>query len=343
MNSYERILAVLNEEPCERLAYMPITMMFAADRIGVPYGKYVTDYRVLLEAQLATAETYGFDYVSAISDPAREATDLGADVRFFDDAPPAINEANALLREKERLGSIPKLDPLKTGSRTFDRVCGVRALAENVKHRLFIEGWVEGPCAEAADLRGINSLMLDFLDDPEFVRELFEYCTNNAIRFAEEQLKAGADIIGIGDAAASLIGPKLYKDFVFPYEKVLIDAIHQMNGLVRLHICGNITKSLPVIGMLGCDILDLDSMVPLDKVRSETGPNQVVSGNLDPVKVLRNGNPEMIEKMLEDCLEKSGGNYILAAGCEIPRDTPSVNLESMRNFAINHRSFPHTR
>ena len=37
-----------------------------------------------------------------------------------------------------------------------------------------LEGWVEGPVAEGADLRGINTLMLDFLDDPDFVRDLFD-------------------------------------------------------------------------------------------------------------------------------------------------------------------------
>ena len=62
----------------DSLPLMPITMMFAADQIGQPYGKYATDYRVLVEGQLRTAERFDFDYVSCISDPGREAADCGA-------------------------------------------------------------------------------------------------------------------------------------------------------------------------------------------------------------------------------------------------------------------------
>ena len=71
----------------------------------------------------------------------------------------------------------------------------------------------------SADLRGVNTLMLDFFDDPGFVRDLFEFTIEMELRFARAQIDAGADMIGVGDAAASLIGPQLYFDFVQPYEQ----------------------------------------------------------------------------------------------------------------------------
>ena len=52
MNGYERTLAMLEGRPADCLPLMPITMMFAADAIGVPYGRYATDYRLLVEGQL---------------------------------------------------------------------------------------------------------------------------------------------------------------------------------------------------------------------------------------------------------------------------------------------------
>ena len=88
---------------------------------------------------------------------------------------------------------------------------GLKALAlykERVGKDKIIEGWIEGPIAEGADLRGINTLMLDFFDDPAFVRDLFAFVIEMELRFAREQLKAGADMIGVGDAAASLVGPR---------------------------------------------------------------------------------------------------------------------------------------
>lgn len=335
MNGHQRISATLEGKETDCLAFMPITMMLAADVIGMPYGKYVTDYRVLVEGQLATARQFDFDHVSAISDPAREAADHGANVRYYDDAPPAIDEANALLHDKSKLENLKPLDPLKTGSRCFDRINGIRSLVEAVKNELFVEGWVEGPCAEAADLRGINNLMLDFHDDPDFVHALFNFNVDNALRFAEAQIQAGADLIGVGDAAASLVGPKIYRDFVLPYEKRLVEGIKKLGARFRLHICGNINRSLTDIGTLGCDFVDLDSMVSVQKAREEMGPNQVLAGNIDPVKVLRNGTPDMVFEAVKECHRQAGRHFIVGAGCEVPRDTSSENIDAMRRYARN--------
>ena len=336
MNGYERVLATLERRQRDSLAYMPITMMFAADRIGVPYGRYAADYNVLVEGQLMTARQFDFDHVSCISDPAREAADCGAAVHYFDDQPPTIDESNALLHEKARLKTLSIPDPLKEGSRMNDRVQAVRLFAQKVKGERFIEGWVEGPCAEAADLRGINSLMMDFTDDPEFVRALFDFNVRMATAFAQAQIEAGCDIVGVGDAAASLVGPRIYRDFVFPYEKRLIENIHALGGRVRLHICGNISRSLKEVGQTGFDMIDLDSMVPVEKARLEMGDDKVLAGNLDPVKCLRNGTPQEITDAVAACHHAAGANFIVGAGCEVPRDTSPENLEAMRTYARSH-------
>ena len=63
MTGRERVLAAIEGKALDRLPFMPITMMFAAAQIGVPYRQYVTDHRVLAEAQIRTAERFAFDYV----------------------------------------------------------------------------------------------------------------------------------------------------------------------------------------------------------------------------------------------------------------------------------------
>ena len=335
MTGRERILAVLAGQETDRLASMPITMMFAADILGVKYGQYARDYTTLADAQVKTAEMFGFDYVSAISDPAREAADTGAALQWFDDQPPAIIEEHALLLDKAVLGRLrpPEMIP---GGRMEDRVRGIELLRRRVGSDLFVEGWVEGPCAEAADLRGINRLMTDFSDDPEFVRELFEFTVETAIRFAAAQIRAGADIIGVGDAAASLVGPRIYKEFVWPWEKKLVDGIHAAGGRVRLHICGNTRRILAGMGTLGCEMVDIDFPVPMEEARAQMGPRQTLAGNLNPVKDVRGGTPETIAQALESLRQIAGPQWIVAAGCEIVRDTPHRNIQAMIQFAETH-------
>ena len=332
MTGRDRILALFEGRPVDALPLMPITMMFAADRIGAPYGKYATDYRVLAEGQIRTAEKFDLDHVSCVSDPACEAADCGATVQFFDDQPPAVDETRSLLADKRVLAGLEAPDPLG-GGRMHNRVRAASRLRERVGHDKLVEGWIEGPSAEAADLRGINRLMTDFYDDPAFVRDLFDFVLGMELEFARAQLDAGAELIGVGDAAASLVGPQIYAEFILPYERRMIDALHAMGARVRLHICGNIRRILSGVGSLGCEMADIDSMVPLGEARREMGPDQVLAGNLDPVKTLRNASAESVAAAIAECHRLAGARYIVAAGCEVPRDTPEENLRALTAYA----------
>jgi MtaA/CmuA family methyltransferase len=335
MTGKERILARLRGEPSDSMPLMPITMMFAADLAGVRYGDYAHDYRLLAAAQVAVADRFGFDHVSAISDPAREASDLGAAVAWFDDQPPAIVESRALLEDKSKLADLRLPDPAAPG-RMRDRVEAVRLLAERTGATRIVEGWVEGPCAMSADLRGLNTLMLDFFDDPSFVEQLFDFTVRMEIEFARAQIEAGATLIGVGDAAASLIGPKLYARFVLPCEQRLIAAIHKLGAPVRLHICGNTTRIVEGMGRAGAEIVDLDFLTSLGHARRAMRDTQVLLGNIDPVRELRDGTPATVEAALAECYRQAGRAYICGAGCEAPRGTPHANMEAMARFARTH-------
>lgn len=332
MNSRERVLAMIEGRLVDHLPSMPITMMFAADHAGIRYQQYASDHRALVEAQIRTAEDFEFDYVSVISDPAREAADSGATIKYFSDQPPAIDEAHARLADKTSLASLAIPDPMG-GERMTDRVEAVALFKQRVGNDKLIEGWIEGPCAEAADLRGINTLMTDFYDDPKFVRDLFDFVMEMELRFARAQMEAGADLIGVGDAAASLVGPAIYEEFVWPYEKKMVDGLHALGARVRLHICGNTRRILAGIGRLGCEIVDIDYMVPLAQAREQMGPGQTLLGNIDPVRALHDGTPESVTEAIAECHRQAGPRYIVGAGCEVPRDTPKDNVRALSNYA----------
>ena len=332
MNSRERILAHLAGQPVDRLPLMPITMQFACDLIGAKYREYETDHRILVEGQMHVAEQFDFDYVNTMSDPAREAADCGAVVEFFEDSPAAMVEDHALLADKTKLATLKIPDPLG-GGRMHNGVKAIALFKEKLCGEKLIEGWIEGPIAEAADLRGINTLMLDFYDDPQFVRDLFEFVVEMELRFARTQVDAGVDLIGVGDAAASLVGPQIYEEFIWPYEKKLIDGLHEMGTKVRLHICGNTRFALSGMGRLGCEIVDLDFLSPIAEGRAKMGSNQILLGNINPVAVVRGGTPEGILSALAECHQQAGDRFIVGAGCEIPRDTRPENVRALAEYA----------
>jgi len=333
MSPRERLLAFLNHEAVDVRPALPITMMWAAEQLGVPYHDYATKADVMAAAQLKVAREFGADQVSVISDPACEAADCGALIFYPPDAPPAIVEAQALLTDPARLTTLRPPDPHRPGSRMANRVAAVRHLQHAAGSTYAIEGWVEGPCAEAADLRGINTLMMDFFDAPDFVHALVDFVIRMELDFAAAQVEAGADYIGIGDAAASLISPDLYEEFIQPAEQRLINGIHAMGAKVRLHICGHTTHLLDGMGRLGADLIDLDYPVDLAAARAKLGATQVIAGNLHPVQVVKLGSPASITAALQAC-ERAGGKWwAIGAGCEIPRGTPPENFRALTGYA----------
>jgi len=332
MNGRERALALLAGRPVDHLTCMPLTMMFASDRISAVYLDYATDYRVHVEGQIRVAEDFDFDYVSFGTDPACEAADCGAAVKYFRDQPPALDESNSLLADKRTLRTLRVPDPHAPGRMNN----GLRAVAlfkERASKEKLIEAWVEGPIAEAADLRGINALMLDVYDDPAFLRDLFAFAVEMELGWAKAEIEAGADLIAVGDAAASLVSPQTYAEMIWPFEKQMVDAIHSWGAYVRLHICGNTRQILEKIGQLGCDIVDLDSLSPVSLARERMGPQQIVMGNIDPVRTLRDGTPETIWQELHECHRQAGERFVVGAGCEIPRDTPAENVRVLSEYA----------
>jgi MtaA/CmuA family methyltransferase len=333
MNGKERLQAVLAGKQSDVLPNIPITMMLAADLYGRTYREYAADYHVLAQAQAQVSEQFGFDHVSVISDPAVEAADCGAAVLFPENQPPALDEAHSLLQNTETLIHLQP-PPRGGGRRMANRLAGVAELCRLAGHDRIVEGWIEGPVAESADLRGINRLLMDFYDNPEFVRDLFAFVLDMEMEFAREQVQAGADWIGIGDAACSLLGPDLYEEYVHPYHLKFIKGIHALGVPVRLHICGNISALLPRMGDLEPDIFDIDSMVSLSSVRAAVGPDCIITGNVNPVEGVMQGTPESITAELAECFAAVGSTrYAVNAGCEIPRGTPAENLLALRNFA----------
>jgi len=242
------------------------------------------------------------------------------------DAPPAIIEERALLADPAKLPQLRVPDPHHPGSRMANRIEAVRLLRRQAGDTHLVEGWVEGPCAESADLRGINTLMMDYYDDPEFIHALAAFTVEVALKFATAQIEAGADIIGLGDAAASLIGGELYDEFVFPHEQRLVQGIHAAGGRVRLHICGRAQQLADALVRLGCEIVDLDTLVDLRAARAVMGERQVLLGNIHTVNVVKNGTPEDVRQALAACRAAAGPAWIAGAGCEVPRQSPAENV-----------------
>src|SRR5512135_808234 len=147
-------------------------MQFAAEYIGSNYGAFASDYRILVEANYRCAREFGFEQLSAISDPYRETSAFGGRITYPRDEVPRCTSP---LENANDIAALLHPDPL-TSPRMADRVKAIAQYKKLFGNEYSILGWIEGPAAEAADLRGVAAFMMDTLEDRDFLAGLLDLC-----------------------------------------------------------------------------------------------------------------------------------------------------------------------
>ena len=325
ITSYERLQAMMegNANELDRVPNLNIVMFFAAHYIKKPFGQFCADHRVLAEGNYRCVEKFGIDILSTMSDPFRETADFGTELIFPEDELP--HPKQLLLPDIEDVENLQLFDP-RQSVRILDRIHAIKLYKKEKGDEYPVMGWVEGPLAEACDLRGMGDCMMDMMINEELFHQLLEKCTQEAILCAKAQIEAGAHIIGMGDAAASQIDRDSYKDVILPYEKRIVEAIREAGGIARLHICGDISHLLEDIVTLELDIMDIDWMVDLKRTVEIFDGVSVVNGNVDPVAIMLNGSVSDVRNAVRQCRTDSKGKACISAGCEIPKFTPHENM-----------------
>ena len=185
MRPLDRVRGVVAGKQVDHLPAQPMLMMFAARHAGIAYVDYTRDGRKMAESQLKVVRDFGVDCVLMCSDPAREVIDIAGDdsVKWLEDQGPVILEERAALLDKARLSEFTVPDPQREG-RMQDRIRAIEICKRELGGDISIVGWVEGPLALAQELRGLNRIMTDIVDDPTFVRDLMDFASEVAIVYA---------------------------------------------------------------------------------------------------------------------------------------------------------------
>ncbi len=322
MNSYERLFNRIRGKEVDRIPNMNIVMQFAARETNHNYGQVVRNARLLADGMLRCHEKYHIDCLWTISDSVREPQDQGAEVIVPEKGVPYCPKP--FVRGPEDFKKLRFVKP-EDGAAMSDRLEAVRILKEEGRGEVPVVGWVEGAIAAACNLMNVEPFMFLMMDDEDAASDLLSFCYEQEREFALAQIRAGADIIGVGDAAASLIGPRLYEEFVFEHEKKLIAEIHAHGALAKLHICGQINPILELAAQTGTDILDCDHMVDMKRACELMKGKGCACGNFDPVAIALHGSREDVISAAKACAG-FGENSIVAAGCEIPLNTTPENM-----------------
>lgn len=318
MTGKERCLTAIAGKPVDHVPVFPLLMFLAVDRAKITYREYATSAAALVDSQLNMRRRFRIDAITVCSDAFRLSADLGGEMEYPEMAPPRL--VRPLVRNETDLKRLPKPQPDAKGSRMADRVEGVRQMALAAGRDCLVLGWVDMPFAEACAICGISDFMMLLHDDPVLAHRVLEFLTPLVIDFAIAQVEAGAPMVGAGDAAASLISPRMYREFALPYEQRICQAVRDRGGMIKLHICGNTNRLLDDMARCGAELFNVDHMVDLARAADVYGrAGKCFKGNLDPVSDMLQSTPQRCRDRAIECIRLAAGRpYMLSAGCEIP-------------------------
>jgi uroporphyrinogen decarboxylase len=196
-------------------------------------------------------------------------------------------------------------------------------------------------------LRGTENLFIDYLTNPKFAHEITEMALAYEVEVVKHAIKAGAEIIMLGDDYAynsgPLISPHHFKEFVLPGLKKIVDIVHEMGAYCVKHTDGNIMPIIDMIIETGIDGLNpIDPIAGMDiqHIKKMYGNRVCIIGNIDCGNLLTNGTPEQVTRAVKACISVAspGGGYILSSSNSIHSQVKPENflamVEATQNFGV---------
>ncbi len=326
MNDKERFLASLKLEEVDRVsAACPLqtATVEMMEESGAAWPEAHRDPEKMATLALAANRLAGIESARVPFDLCVEAETVGSQVSEGRlDSQPSIRRA--AFRKLEAFEDAVCPDPLADG-RMATVVEAVRILAEKDETVPVIAG-VVGPFTLAGQVRGVETLLMDFFDNPDFVKSLLKYSTEVLKTYGKALVENGADAVVIIDpsAGSELLGTAHYREMAFPYCKELVECLDAPS---ILHICGDSKPILEMMAETGVSGISLDHLVDVGEARDVLGGKTAIVGNINPADTLFLGTPEAVKEESLECIRK--GANVLAPGCGIPTRASLDNIKAM--------------
>jgi len=195
---------------------------------------------------------------------------------------------------------------------------------------------------DVIELLGMKNMYVKMFREPELVDAVFSHVVDYYYAVSEKIFEEAADMIDIffigndfGSQNGPLLGDKLFRRFVLPHLKRLIDLGHLYGLKVMLHCCGGIAELIPAMIEAGLD--GLHAVQPsckgmdLAKLKKEFGDKILFNGAIDSTWLIF-GAPRFIRKKTLEVLKimMPGGGYVAGASHDyILEETPVENVLTM--------------
>jgi len=198
-------------------------------------------------------------------------------------------------------------------------------------------------------LRGMDNLLLDYIDDPELAHRLARMCVDYKKRVMDRALEMGADVALTGDDYAHrhglIMSPTQFREYIKPYLKEMVDIAKQHEVPFIKHTDGDIWAIMDDLVEIGCDAIDpLEPIANMDigEAKRRYGDKLALLGNVDCGELLSRGTPAQVEEAVKETIAKGsvGGGHVLASSNSIHPAVDPANYRAMVDAGRRHGQYP---
>jgi uroporphyrinogen-III decarboxylase len=178
-----------------------------------------------------------------------------------------------------------------------------------------------GTWQDATCLAGTEEMIMATWDDPQWVHEFLGILQRRKAVYLESMAGAAFDILelGGGSASSTVISPKIFDEFVAPYDAPLIDIAHRRGQRIAYHTCGGMMPLLERVAAMKPDAMEtftppaMGGDADLAEARRRIPGNICMIGGFDQYHYYTGSTPEATRREVRRCFEQAGrdGGYIL--------------------------------
>jgi uroporphyrinogen decarboxylase len=179
--------------------------------------------------------------------------------------------------------------------------------------------------------------------EPEIVDAILRHIMDYYLASSKKIFTSAADKIDIffigndfGSQTGPLVDDALFRRFILPHIKDMVNLGHDFNLKVMMHCCGGIKDLIPAMIDTGLDALHAVQPscygMDLASLKKEFGSRMVFNGCIDSHRVLINGDTTYVKNQTKAVLDimMSGGGFIAGASHDtILEETPVENVLAM--------------
>jgi len=252
-----------------------------------------------------------------------------------------IGNVSGCLLPEPALGQYRFPDPLDT--RFFadipDRIAryGERFRVFQIGFSLYERAWT---------LRGMQNLLMDFYDHPDFVHGLLEAIADYNIAQIRAALQYDIDAVYFGDDWGQQhglqMGPRLWRQFIYPVLQRMYAVVHAAGKYVFIHSCGDVDELFDDLVGIGLNCFNpfqpevMDVAALMERYRGRL----TFHGGLSTQRTLPFGTLEDVRLETRWLLKMGApGGYIFAPAHDVEGDVPLENMLAFIELVQNQPGY----